>query len=522
MLNFDYDGKVNTITAVTSCAVSYTLKGGNGGYGGSDASHYGSQGLQGDTVYGYINLTAGQSIKCIVGSGGLFGTSNGSSAAGGSGGYAEPGYSGGRGGNAGPAGYSGGGGGGGGATTLKLSSGEIIAIAAGGGGGGGAGNYSNGFIQSLTPYGFASTTQPLYYPRGGTNGAWNYQLKNYSIWNGDGEYTYTFYFPETIVYSFWLGVDDIGSLYVDGVLLVTASFRDVYVTNATITAGWHTIKVTGYNTGGGPAGIGASITRWAAAGAPIWTTLSSYNNLQVANAALGLGGQGQHHRGDGGGGGGGGGGFYGGNGGLQIAGDNGAPSGSTGYSLGGTTTINNGAAVQLHPSGNGADGFAQFSSKQTDLNFRQLEGRKTIYGGYVEDALVWKPTNDIYYRNNNVWQTVSDVYVRNNGAWVRVYGDNIPTVTSVATTMSNASGNMTPYPPDVVIVPVFQTLGGEHGTPGVGAGGGEGRSVVGESTQGKPGESNQANAAAGLPGGTEGASPSAAPDGDGGPSTGPQ
>jgi hypothetical protein len=329
MLEFQYDGAIKAVTATTSCTVDYAIVGAGGGGGGND-SYPGSPGINGDVIVGRINLNAGETIYCLVGSTGQPGASGASGYGGGLGGYALDRYSGGTGGNAGPRGSSGSGGGGGGATTLwKLNNGtkQFIAIAAGGGGGGGGGNRgaAYGYIRSYSTYGFA---------------------------------------PNDVSYA-------------------------------------------------------------------------------------GRGGLGQHHQGDGGGPGGGGGGFYGGMGGTQPDGDQGAMSGSIGYSY---NALLNGA-YEWNPTSNfftasgkggataslGSNGYAAFVSTQTDL--------KVFQSGS------WNSANAISVRQNNAWVMATDAYVRINNAWVRVYGDNVPTYVSSAAgvSMNNTTGAMVSYSPPAIV-----------------------------------------------------------------------
>lgn len=489
-----YTGDVKIITAATASYVSFILAGGSGGGGGNDA-RVGSAATSSDIIRGKVFLNAGESLYCAVGAGGKKGISGGN-AAGGIGGLGINGFSGGTGGNSGPGGWSGSGGGGGAATVLwKLNGGVIdyVALAAGGGGGGGGGNYGVGYVQSpYDPYGSAPKTD-LYYPQAGTNSAWHYILNTFGVWNGNGDYTYQFYFPTSSIYTFNLAVDNYGVMYVDNVEVVrteqnsaVSNYNQVSANTAYITAGWKTIKISGVNTGG-PGGIAATIT---SSSGTIWTTRNSYNQYDLLTTG-GRGGKGQNHLGDGGGPGGGGGGFIGGQGGTVPVGDVGAMSGSNGYSFlaGGCdltdteyeayvdnyTDIKNAYSAQTYltkaefgrkhyrqygfregrtlsetftadisgasllgattgqPTTDGRDGGAIFYSLQSDI---------TIFDGDV-----WKPVKEIKYYNNGAWVDVYEVYNRASNDWKRVYGNNIPTLTTTAGTFNNTTGSMVPYPP---------------------------------------------------------------------------
>lgn len=134
---FSYTGSTQTFTVpagVTSLTV--TMKGGQGGRGGTDYGTPNSGGYQG-VVTGTIAVTPGQQITVAVGGGGAAGAQGGS-APGGSGGQNPlAGFDGATGGTAGPEGSSGGGGGGGGATVLRVDGTDIVAGGAGGNGGNG-------------------------------------------------------------------------------------------------------------------------------------------------------------------------------------------------------------------------------------------------------------------------------------------------------------------------------------------------------------------------------------------------
>jgi len=341
MLQFYYDGNINTITATTNCIVDFALAGGGGGGGGSDAGHSGSSGVAGEKQYGQIYLSAGESIRCVVGSGGSPGESNARGSGGGTGGFSLFHWCGGTGGNAGPSGSSGAGGGGGGATVLQKADGSNICAAAGGGGGGGAGNYSNGYIRSNT---------------------------------------------------FYLGV------------------------------------------------------------------IPSYES----------GGKGQNKRGDGGGAGGGGGGYVSGAGGLEPIGDQGAMSGSNGSNLNLYPAPNDDFARSLSfdnynygwyvagqpggPGGYGIGGYAIFSSKQTDINIKQ--------------SGAWTKPQYISVRSNNAWREVTNAYVRISGSWVRVFGNNTPTASAVVGLLSNATGPMIDYPPEIVTPIYYNIRGGGRNSEG--------------------------------------------------------
>lgn len=488
-----YTGGVRSITASVASYISFILVGAGGGGGGND-SRPGSAGTNADVVRGRVYLNAGETLYCAVGQGGRAGASGGGNLAGGIGGYSIDGFSGGTGGRSGPGGSSGSGGGGGGATALwKLNNGvkDFIAISGGGAGGGGGGNYGSGYIVSTyDPYAQAPKID-LYYPQAGYNSAWHFLLNTYGVWNGNGDYTYQFYFPQDGVYTFNLSVDNYGILYVDNVEVLRTqqnsagtNYSQVTSTTKYITAGWKTIKVYGVNTGG-PGGIGASITSSAGT---IWTTRNSYNQYDLINSG-GRGGKGQDHRGDGGGPGGGGGGFIGGAGGAEPVGDVGAPSGSRGYSfLAGGADLDD-ADYEAY-----VDSYSDLKSTWSSSGISKADWGRTHYRryGFREGRVIaetftsdissyqtlgtatgtvatngndgsiifystqadmnvfdttWKPIKEVKYFNNGAWVSVPEVYVRNNNDWSRVYGNNILTVNISAGAFTNTTGTVIPYPP---------------------------------------------------------------------------
>lgn len=134
---YNYTGSTQTFTVpagVTSITV--TLKGGQGGAGGTDYGVRNFGGYQG-VVTGTIDVTPGQVITVAVGSGGGQGNQGGSAPGGTAGNNPLSGYDGSVGGTAGSAGSSGGGGGSGAATVIQIGGVDVVAGGAGGNGGNG-------------------------------------------------------------------------------------------------------------------------------------------------------------------------------------------------------------------------------------------------------------------------------------------------------------------------------------------------------------------------------------------------
>lgn len=330
------DGQTFTVPATIASTLYVTLIGAAGGPGGNDVCP-GYSGYPGRQVTGYVVVSPGDLIRASVGGAGVPGGSGSGIGTHGAGGYGGVlGFAGGSGGWAGFAGWSGGGGGGGGGTAVTKN-GSLIAVAGGGAGGGGGGWHSNG----RPSQGYSSTGSYIggvgqnkgssgWYATGREADTWCEFISTYGIWQGDpqssGPYTYSqpINFPVSGTYTFSLSVDNYGSLNVDSSLVVNSyTFTAVSTVGFYVSAGIHTVSVTGTNTGG-PAALAAQILN------PDRSEL--WNTLSVAGGEI-L---------DGGGAGGGGGGFYGGAGGTTYPGDEGAWSGSTGADLipaGGSATV---------------------------------------------------------------------------------------------------------------------------------------------------------------------------------------
>lgn len=255
-----------TLPSSVQPIIDYKLWGGGGG-----AGYQGGDGAGGNFVSGTINLTPSATIEVFVGAGGSGGDilTGGASYK-----YNNYNFAGGTGG----ATYdyddntTGRGGGGGGASAIIIND-VITAVAGGGGSGAGCGDDYN-FLPIQNATGVPNGNQNLsYYRNGGTNGRWSNLLNNYSVWEGDGSYTWEVYFPTTGDYLFSGSIDNYGKLYIDdSASLAINNYDSVYSTVGYITAGWHTIRIDGVNTGG-PGAIGATISD-NNTGTIIWTTRS--------------------------------------------------------------------------------------------------------------------------------------------------------------------------------------------------------------------------------------------------------
>jgi Domain of unknown function (DUF4214) len=140
-------------------------------------------------------------------------------------------------------------------------------IGAGGSGGGNDGQPNNGY-----GYYFA------------TDGSYSGFLNTYGVWKEGAGSTWTdnfqVYFPSTGAYGFTLSTDNIGSVSVDGVAVISHSdFRNTAYAAVNVTAGMHTVGLSATNTGG-PASIGVVIQ------------ISHYIIWETASLALNGGGAG--------------------------------------------------------------------------------------------------------------------------------------------------------------------------------------------------------------------------------------
>lgn len=455
LLEFSYDGYQKAIIARQNCIVKYTLVGGGGGGGGPD-TYAGGNGLKGNQINGYIALNKGDTIYCTVGQGGRGGGAQGTNRAGGLGGYGLNGFSGGTGGRSGGSGSSGAGGGGGAATVLSFdgAGNDPIAIAAGGGAGGGGGDKGGPVTYSTSAYGDTGAYSLAYYSNGATDNAWSGLLNSYSIWNGNGTYTWEVYFPETLTYTFSISIDNTGGIYLDDTLVVATTgsegsrYSTTFSADVQVTKGWHIVKMTATNWGG-PAALGGFIKfRAANKIQTLWTTRDANNQLS-STINLGRGGHGNNYSGDGGGAGGGGGGHRGGRGGSTRRGDVGGYSGSVGYNYNSNATT----SVVGSPSDKGAgglgrhrsvgggenagDGYAAFEAIHTDTYVRQSSSWKRVEAVYERRSFSFLGINIKY------WSKIPTLYVAQDGVWKQVYGDSQLTYYSTFGTLNNTSG---PYP----------------------------------------------------------------------------
>ena len=456
---FEYTGgrQIFTMPAGYHPTVDVYMWGGGGGGGGYDGNGPGGSGGGAWHLANTITLNAGDIVDVCVGGGGGAGGS-GTSSGGGSGGYGRQSFvptgyagygtgrsfAGGAGGNAGPAGWSGGGGGGGGASVLIVNESTYYVAAGGGGGGGGSNNRAGAnavnYNSPSAYYNFAVST----------NGAYQSWLNTYGIWNADiysvtFDQTFTINFPTTATYTFTSSCDNSGTIYLDGnAILSVPGFGTTYTYSATVTAGVHSVRIYGYNSGG-PGSIGLTVT-----GA---STLFATNALPF----LSQGTNGVSCVGDGGGGGGGGGGYSGGAGGDQGF-DN------SGGGGGGYTGISSPGSIQP-PGASPAGATSQYYSSPVGLGtygngnngMIVLVFNASSFGG-VKQSGAWKGLDSTYVKVGGSWRRIQAGWAKVNGTWRLFKGFGAPAIIP-AFTGANFGGPTPPVVPVSSVAPPPATGG---------------------------------------------------------------
>ena len=356
------------------------------GAGGGAGS--GAAGGGGGYAYSNLAIPSGSTVSVIVGNkgGDASGPNPGSAGTG-----ASIGFNGGAGAYQGdPEDGDAGGSGGGGAATALIINGNVSVVAAGGGGGGGYGEDGAGGATVGLPGGIYVGHDTGIYPVT-LSYAWCAFMNSYAVWGGGQDYTVTLNFPTTGTYTFNYSVDNYGQVYLDGSSIISYSTFTTYTTyTQTVSAGNHTVRVTGVNTGG-PAGVALQILKPDAS--ELWNTRALIVSDGLTSTTNGQDGT----RGGAGGAGGGGGGFRGGETGVAYGDDGpGGQGGNGGLNLGdtiiaGTDTISGGASQRsvlgLPPSTGdaGYDGYAILSFTRKMRMFNKVAGN-------------WKSIEKIYYK----------------------------------------------------------------------------------------------------------------------------
>ena len=380
--------------------------------------------------------------------------------------------------------------------SFTVVDGDVIDVAVGGPGGNGlsgargAGGGSAGASLSSASLTFDTRTAIATPPVGVYFDAnWGSFLNTYGVWEASTvgavnfERIYSVNFPTTGLYTVTLSVDNYGDVSVDGAIVISLSGRDrenftrAYQVTVNVSAGLHSIRVRGVNTGG-PGSIAVTITGGATlsggrggnpgpvgssggGGGGGGATGILLNNILLsaaggggggggggrfsagqsspgiagqANAGVYAGQDGQDHPGDGGGGGGGGGGWSAGNGGAIGGGDVGALAGSFGFGLAPSQDpvgVNPGGSNNQYFSGGVAQGASALQPATAGYAAIVIEttGTSIYNGGQFE------PVQQTYINNAGTWQIVKTVWLKDNGIWKPALGGVPPVFGTVPDTI---------------------------------------------------------------------------------------
>jgi len=385
-----------------------------------------------------------------------------------------------RGGFGGGSGYS--------SVSFTVNNGDVIKIAVGGGGGtgvsgrGGAAGGAAG--ASWVPDEVFNTrtatgSSPVI---SSTNSAYCSFLNAYGVWfnpvsTGIFDNTYTVNFPTTGYYTITGSCDNYGYVYIDGTsVLSVPDFHYTVSASVYVTAGNHTIRLQGINTGG-PGSFGVSISGGVGysggrggnaggsgssggGGGGGGATVLLLNDTIIGTAAGGAGGggggnqgasagqnapgsrgqsvteqngqSGEDKGGDGGGGGGGGGGTRGGNGGAVPGGDQGGYAGVYGTSTGDSTADPSGRtpghAEGIYYAGAAGQGGVNTQPGRNGYAAFAFD----LPGVFVHHDGSYTPVSKVWVKDNNEWKQVQSTWVNDNGTWREVLGGMPPLFSPVA------------------------------------------------------------------------------------------
>jgi hypothetical protein len=387
-----------------------------------------------------------------------------------------------------PGGY--GGGGGFARKTFTITNGDILQVAVAGAGGAGGSSRGSAPGGSAGPSYTASTvwtslellSNPINLRV--TNGAYVGFLNQYGVWNYTPSATYfdqtvTVNFPSTGYYNITGSCDNYATVYIDGVnVLDIPGFQATYSSSVLVTAGNHSVRLYGVNTGG-PGSFGVTITGGASFGggfgsaagpAPLSggggggggasVILLNGTPIAIAGGGAGAGGagndgggggrgnapgpsgqtsigtyagqNGEPKGGDGGGAGGGGGGYAGGNGGPVFGGDQTGYAGYYGSNLGDVVANPSGRTPggTGQPYYSGSVGYGGTNTQSGSSGYVVLD--MNVGGGSVKYNGAWESVQKTYVKNAGAWKAVQATYVNNGGTWSPINGSFAPTFTTVS------------------------------------------------------------------------------------------
>ena len=371
-----------------------------------------------------------------------------------------------------------GGGGGFARKTFTITNGDVLQVAvagAGGAGRGGQGADGGSAGSSYTVSTVWTTYELLSNPinQRVTNSAYVVFLNQYGVWNYTPSATYfdqtvTVNFPSTGYYNITGSCDNYAIIYIDGVnVLDIPGFQATYSSSVLVTAGNHSLRLYGVNTGG-PGSLGLIINFGASFGGA-----RGGNSGTGGSSGAGGGGGGASViflngtpiaiAGGGGGGGGGGNagaatgesapgsagqtttGTYAGQNGLDKVGDGGGGgAGGGGYAGGQGYAGYYGSSlgdVVANPSGRTPGGIGQpyysgsagYGGTNTQVGaggFVVLD--MNVGGGSVKYNGNWESVQETYVKNAGDWKAVQATYVKNGGTWSPINGSFAPAFTTVS------------------------------------------------------------------------------------------
>ena len=370
---------------------------------------------------------------------------------------------------------------------FTVDEGDVIEAAVGGGGGAGqagggaaGGNAGASYVADYLFNTRDAAASPPVFPQ--FNSAWCTFLNTYGVWTNPGsaavfDRTYTVNFPTTGNYQFTACASNLARFFIDDVEVFYADNPASPWTNGyAITAGNHTIRILGTNTGatgavalaigggvsysggnGGNSGpSGGSGAGGGAGGATVLILNSGVIGLAGGGGGGGGGGNqgaatggsapgpngqaaigetagqnGTNKAGDGGGGGGGGGGYAGGQGGTTPGGDQGGYAGFYGSSQGDTIANPSGrnAGGRSNPYWRGAGQGGLNNGGAGTSGYAVLEFQ--VPGIFVHYNGSFQPVIQTYIKVNDAWQTVQSAYIKEGGNWVPVNGSFAPAFENV-------------------------------------------------------------------------------------------
>jgi len=370
---------------------------------------------------------------------------------------------------------------------FTVSKGDILSFVVGGGSGAGASGRAgaSGGTAGTSVIGFPSTLFSLRNETANartfnkTDPRWSSFMNANAVWENNiyavsFDRTYQVTFPATGVYQWQVQADNAGTYFLDGVSVAsTNAFQGTEKTvDVNVTAGVHTVRVVGVNSGdvggiclvikkspaggnftgslsggrGGKAGTSGSSGGGGGGGGASALVLNgviiaiaggggggggggatsagiSANNSYNPSSVFYNGQAGQAKRGDGGGGGASGGGYFAGFGGTEGGGDTGGNAGQPAYcfNIDNLFFQNN---IQL-----GSGRTPYIPSGTTDVNLFGVGGTSAQPGtqGYVRLTFdttfasyklnnIWKDVVGMYFKDSDVWQEI-DGYIKINGEW---------------------------------------------------------------------------------------------------------